>query len=138
MAQTTGIMRGGYCAIYNNTAKVAHSVSANLDISMNTRDATTKDTATWEDKLEGLLNWTASGEFLFAEDATEGYEDLYDDMIARTTVTVLYSNANTGDVEYSGSAYITSLSRNGATDNDNESFSVTFEGTGALSKATIS
>jgi len=105
---------------------------------MNTRDATTKDTATWEDKLEGLLNWTASGEFLFAEDATEGYEDLYDDMIARTTVTLLYSNANTGDVEYSGSAYITSLSRNGATDNDNESFSVTFEGTGALSKATIS
>jgi len=136
MAQTTGIMRGD-CAIYNNTAKVAHSVSATLDISMNTRDATTKDTTAWEDVLEGLLSWTASGEFYFAEDATEGYEDLYDDMILRNTVTVLYSNANSGDVEYSGSAYITSLSRNGATDNDNESFSVTFQGTGTLSKASI-
>jgi len=130
-------MRGGYCAIYVNAAKVAHSTNASFEMSMSTRDTTSKDNSAYETRAEGLLSWSGSGDFYFAEDATEGYEDLWDDMNGRSSVTFLYSNANSGDIEYSGTAWITSLSRSGGTDNDNESFSASFEGTGSVTKSTI-
>jgi hypothetical protein len=77
-----------------------------------------------------------SGEGLFAEDAAYGYEDLWDAWSARTKLVLTYSDAVADDIEYSGSVYITSLDR---TDGMEESatFSVSFEGTGALTKATI-
>ena len=132
-------MRGGYCAIYIDTVKIAHSTNASFEMSMSTRDTTSKDVSGYETRAEGLLTWSMSGDFYFAEDAAAGagFEDLWDDMHARTSVTALYSNANTGDVEYSGTGWITSLSRSGGIDSDNESFSVSLEGTGAIAKATI-
>jgi len=135
---STGINRGGLAAVYVASVKVTHSTNANLNIEMETRDMTTKDSATWKDTGEGYLSWSMDAEFYVAEDATEGFEELFDDIIARTAVTIKYSSAVSGDVEYRGSAFVTGLTRSAGLDGDNETYTVTFTGNGALSKATIS
>lgn len=134
---STGINRGGLAAIYVDSTKVAHSTNATLSIELGVRDATTKDSSVWVDNLEGLANWSVEGDFYFAEDAGEGFSELFSDLSGRTTVTVMYSTEVAGDNKYSGTAYVTSLSRSAGIDSDNETFSASFTGTGALTEATV-
>lgn len=136
MSQTVGILNGTLAKIEVGGTVIAHLTSSGISVSHSTRDSSSKDSGGWKDALEGQKSWSISGEGLFAEDASYGYEDLYDAIAARTKLTVTYSDAVAGDVEYSGSVYVTSLDR---TDGMEESvtFSATFEGTGAITKATI-
>jgi hypothetical protein len=133
---STGINNGTLLGVYIGGTLIAHSTSATLDVSMSTRDETTKDSAGWSEKGEGLREWSISGDFLVAEDATYGYGDLMTAYIGRTLLTVKYSSEVTGDVSYTGSAYLTSLSRSAGTE-DSESGSYTLEGTGILSPVTV-
>lgn len=133
---STGINNGTLLTIYVGGTAVAHSTSASLSLNMSTRDATTKSSSGWSDKLEGVRDWSMSGECFFAEDAAYGYEDIFDLVNGRTTATVKYSSSVTGDKEYTGTAYFTSLERTAPTE-DSETYSFSLEGTGALAKATI-
>ncbi len=137
MAASTGINRGGLSALYEGGVKITHLTNASFSIDLGVRDATSKDSSVWIDNLAGLGSWSMDGEAWFAENATEGYEELFDLMIARTAVTIKYSSAVADDIEYSGTGYITGLVRSSALDSDNESYTVTVTGTGALAKATI-
>jgi TP901-1 family phage major tail protein len=136
MAQTTGKMNGTLVKIEVGGTTIAHLTSVSQSFSMATRDASTKDSAGYKEVLEGQMSWSMSGEGFFAEDATYGYEDLYDAINARTLLTVKQTDANAGDVEYSGSAYVTSLERSAGTE-DTMTFSISLEGTGATTKAVI-
>ena len=136
MAQTVGPINGTLVKIEVGGSEVAHLTSVTQSFSMATRDASSKDSAGWKESLEGQKSWTMAGDGLFAEDSTYGYEDLYDAWLARTQVTVKQTDSVVGDVEYSGAAYITSLERSSPNE-DTATFSVTFEGTGAITKATI-
>lgn len=137
MAQTTGIKNGTLTAIYIGSNKILLCTSHKLDRGMNTRPATSKDSGGNEESLEGLKNWSMSGEAFFAEDATYGFEDLNDAIEARTKVTVKWSSEVAGDVKYSGSAYLTKLSLDSKME-DSETFSFELKGTGAITKAVIS
>ena len=48
-----------------------------------------------------------------------------------------FTNANAGDYQFSGAGYITSLEQSSGVE-DNLTFSISIEGTGALTGATIS
>jgi TP901-1 family phage major tail protein len=137
MAQTTGIMNGTLTKINVDATDVAYLTSNDINFEMATRDASNKDSGGNREILEGQKSVSVSGEGFFAEDATFGFEDLYDKFTARSPVTVLYTNSNVGDVEYSFSAYITSLSRSDANE-ESVTFSITLEGTGAVTKQVIS
>jgi predicted secreted protein len=136
MAQTAGIINGTLAKIEVGGTVVAFVTSTGISQAMSTRDASSKSSAGYKEALEGQRSWSMTGEGLFAEDAAYGYEDLWDAWDARTKLVLTYSDAVADDIEYSGSVYITSLDR---TDGMEESatFSVSFEGTGALTKATI-
>lgn len=134
---STGIQRGGLAAIFVGGVKITHLTNVTLNLDLGVRDATSKDSVIFMDNLPGLASWSMDGEAWFAEDGTFNYEDLFDSQIARTQVTVLYSSAVTGDIEYSGTAIITNLSRTAALDSDNESYTVSLTGNGALAKATV-
>ena len=102
---------------------------------MNTRDATTKDSAGWRDLLEAALEWSMNGDGLVAFDATYGFDDLFEVIVARTAVTIKLSTEQSGDTYFQGSAFLTSLDKDAPAE-DNVSMSFAFEGTGLLTKYT--
>ena len=129
---STGINNGTLFAIYIGGTKVSYLTSNNFSVNLATRNATTKDSAGWADNLEGVKSWTASGEGMFAENATLGFDDLFASLTARTVVAVVMKGA-VGDKQYAGNAYITALQRTSPTE-DSETYSATLTGTGALTE----
>jgi TP901-1 family phage major tail protein len=133
---STGILNGTLAKIQVGGVTVAHLTSNSLTLDHSTRDASTKDSAGWKDSLEGQISFSGSAEGFFAEDASYGYEDLYGEFILRSKVVVTWTTDVTGDQEYSGSCYITSLERTDGLE-ESSTFSVSLEGTGAVTKAVI-
>ena len=90
---TTGIVNGTDLFVGVDVASggggttfvaITHATSANITFSMETREATTKDSAGYSESLEGLRSVSVDVEAMTALDATLGYEDLYDLWVART------------------------------------------------------
>ena len=130
---STGILNGTLAVIKVAATAVAHLTSNDISFEMATREATTKDSAGNKETLEGLKSFSGSGSGYFAEDASYGFEDLYDVIDARTPVTVRWSTGVVGDTYYEGSCYITSLSRTDGLE-ESSTFECSFEGTGAVTK----
>ena len=57
-------------------------------------------------------------------------------LIARSTVAVTFGTSTTGDMLLSGSAYVSSISQTADMESPS-GFSVTFQGTGALTQSTV-
>jgi predicted secreted protein len=133
---TTGIMNGTLLLLYVEGTVIAKTTSHSLSVNHSLRETTNKDSAGWKDNLEGLRDWSIDCDALHAEDNAFGLEDLLDFVLTRTQVTLKFSTEVSGDVKYSGEAWITSVSENAGVE-DNVSYSVSFEGTGALSKGTV-
>jgi len=134
------INRGGLAALYNGTTKIADCTNATVSAELGLRDATTKDSSTWVDNLEGLASWSMTGEFYFDEGTLgddDGADDLFTLLSGRTSLTAMYSPEVSGDSKYSGTGYVTSWSKTSGIDSDNESYSITITGTGALTQATV-
>jgi len=133
---STGILNGTIAKIQVAGVTVAHLTSNSLTFDMATRDASTKDSAGWKESLEGQRSFSGSGEGFFAEDATYGFDELYEAFILRNSVVVTWTTDIVGDNEWSGSCFITSLGRTDGLE-ESSTFSVSFEGTGAVTKATV-
>jgi TP901-1 family phage major tail protein len=130
-------------AIYKDVAgtltKVANATSSDFELTRDTIDATNKDGGVYKEFLVGLAGWTMNAEGIFEEDGGVtgvSAEDLLDDVIAGTPITVVMTSNVTGDLKVSGSAIITSFSWN-APVNDVATFSVALQGTGTLTVGTI-
>ena len=134
---TSGIINGTNLAVYIGSDVIAHATSHSLSITHDARDATTKDSSGWTDRLEGLRSWEISGEGLVAFDGTVDIDDIFTSyIVTRTAVTVKFSTEVSGDVYWTGSAYLTGIDLDSPVE-DNVSYSYTFSGTGALTKATV-
>ena len=133
---STGILNGTLAKIEVGGVTVAHLTSNSLTLDHSTRDASTKDSAGWKESLEGQIAFSGSAEGFFAEDASYGYEDLYGEFILRSKIVVTWTTSVVGDQEYSGNCYITSLERTDGLE-ESSTFSVSLEGTGAITKATV-
>ena len=133
---STGILNGTLAKIQIGGTTVAYLTSNGIEKAMATRDISNKDSAGWKEVREAQKSWSISGEAFFAEDAAYGYEDISDIMDARTQVTVTYTTNVAGDQEYTGSGYVTGLSRTDGLE-ESTTFSITIEGTGALTKQVV-
>ena len=133
---STGVLNGTLAKIQVGGVTVAHLTSNSLTFDHSTRDASSKDSAGWKQSLEGQKGFSGSAEGFFAEDATYGFTDLFDAFALRSQVTVTWTTDVAGDVEYSGACYITSLERTDGLE-ESSTFSVSLEGTGAVTKATV-
>ena len=131
-----GILNGTLAKIQVGGTTIAHLTSNSLTFDMSTRDASTKDSAGWKEALEGQKSFSGSAEGFFAEDASYGYGDLYTVFINRTLVTVTWTTDVAGDMEYSGSCYVTSLEKTDGLE-ESSTFSVSFEGTGAVTQTPV-
>jgi len=114
---------------------VGHLTTASIEATMETRDVTTKSSAGWRELREGLRSWNGSADGYIRNDAEASvlkYQDLYGFFNTRTKFGIRLTNANTGDYEFVGDVYITSLSAEAPME-DNFSYSMSFEGSGPLS-----
>tara|TARA_R100001163_G_scaffold16341_1_gene14772 strand:+ start:7065 stop:7520 length:456 start_codon:yes stop_codon:yes gene_type:complete len=131
-----------------NEVIVAYSTSCSLEISMDEIDQTNKESGGWKSIIGGLRSWSVSAEALYqneAESSKKAFKDFWnhigDATLGRTAVTVelTVTGATSGDsnVYYAGSAYVTSLSVNGGTE-DQATFSLTLTGSGTLAQTDVS
>lgn len=142
---TTGVFNGTSLVVLVGTEVVAHATSCSLSISADLPDATTKESGGWADHIAGLRSWSLTTDGLATVEPTgTNYVvgDLFSALNGRGTVTVKFTTVNgstpvTGDLIWSGSAFVESLDITA----DMESpvtYSASFTGTGVLTQATNS
>ena len=132
---TTGISNGTLFGLYVGGTLIAHGTSHSFSRSMETRDATSKDSGGNSESLEGLRSWEVSGDFLFAQDAAYGVDDLDAVIEARSVVVLRFESNVSGDKYWNGNAFMTELSVEAGTE-ESMSFSASFTGTGAINYTT--
>lgn len=120
--------------VYVDGVKVAKLTTNSFSESRPTREAANKDSGIWSEKLANRGSWSASATAYHAMGGS--YQALKTKKDAGAPVVVMFSTAVSGDEKYQGNALITELSLD-APDDDNMSFSVSFEGTGALTEYNI-
>jgi len=134
---TAGKFNGNILEISFGGTVLTHALQHSESHSMSPIDVTTKDSSSQEEVIAGLRGSEISASGYFAEDATYGYEDLYDLYAAGTSVTVLVASTVSGDVSYSYTAFVTSLSRTAEMDTA-VGFEVSLKPTGTVTKGTVS
>jgi TP901-1 family phage major tail protein len=119
---------------------IGRATSASLSVSMETRDTTTKDSAGWQENLEGLKNWSLSGDGLVTYSITGDYDtpdELFTLLNNRTLVKVKFGSATSGEIDYTGDAYLVSYEQEAGVE-ENVTYSFGFTGTGVLTQASVS
>tara|TARA_R110000803_G_scaffold102638_9_gene170753 strand:- start:492 stop:905 length:414 start_codon:yes stop_codon:yes gene_type:complete len=136
MAQTVGVLNGTNLVIYVDGNAVGHATTHSITISDALRSITTKDSAGWEESLQGLRSWSLSGDGMTALDASYTVDDLTALITARTSVTVRFSTNNSGDQYWTGSAILESLDMSSPLE-DSVTYSFSLKGTAALTNPTF-
>ena len=142
---TNGVINGTKFGVYAAGTKIGYATSASISMNHNLRDTSTKDSAGWRDQLEAQRDWEVSveGMLLFVDGSGSAISDLtmnelYTSYIAtRTEFTLMFSTEITGDLKWSGQAFMTSLSAD-TPNEDSSTWSGSFSGTGALTQSAVS
>ena len=147
MAQSTGIINASSIRVFLGTTDdsevvVDHVTECSISLNTDIRDITTKTSGGWREILPALKSASLSLSGLFAEDATNNFNQLVDHQIAGDKLYVIFTNtgagstANAGDEQFDVSGYITSLEQTAGTE-DNVTFSMTLEITGTVVREVI-
>lgn len=117
---------------------ILKATTASLEMSVDMPDATTKDSAGWAEFFAGVRSWTLSSDGLidYASSGSVETDELVTLLINRTAVAVEFATSTAGDMKLSGNAFITSISQTADMESPS-GFSVSFQGTGALTQATV-
>ena len=130
------IENGTTMLVYVDGTAISSTTSHSLGFELATSDATTKSSAGYEEVCEGLRSWSIDFDAMVNLDDAEGYDALRALIANRTEVTLLFSNLTSGDPQWSGKAFLTSLSMDAAVE-DSITMSGSFKGTGELTETTI-
>lgn len=118
---------------------IGRATSASLSVSMETRDTTSKDSAGWQENLEGLKAWSLSGDGLVTYSISGDFDtpdDLFTLLSNRTLVKVKFGSATSGEIDYTGDAYLVSYEQEAGVE-ENVTYSFGFTGTGVLTQASV-
>lgn len=141
MAAITNILNGTEIKIYTAGTLVAYATSGSININHSLREITNKDSLGWKEQMEGLRDWSIDLEGMYAWTDSAGStvhnaDDLFTSYIAtRTSFTITWgtTEAGTGNTKYEGTAWLTSVSMSGATE-DSSTFSASFSGSAAITQ----
>lgn len=150
MSKATAVL-GKDMMLFVEAKALALATSCKLGLSAETIDTQSKDSGIWTEKDIKKLSWNASSENVFSADAdANSYDKLFALFIAHKPVILKFGIVGNPDVNempaagwtlangaYTGKAVITLLEAN-APDGDKATFSISFEGTGALTKEVAS
>lgn len=138
------ILNGTELKVYSSgtTNLVAFAQNCTLTVNQSIREITNKESAGFKESLEGLRDFTIDVDGAYAwTDAsgtalTNGADDILQTNVLGTRQAVSFifgDTASTHDISYAGSGFITSVSLTGGTE-DTATYSLTIEGTGALTQ----
>lgn len=115
---------------------VAHATDATLTVDHDLVDASSKSSSGWKDIISGQRSWSLSCSALQDYASSYGAESAFDAINGRTSATVTFTTNETGDIEYTGTAFVASLTQNAPLE-DVATWDVEFTGTGAIAKSTV-
>jgi TP901-1 family phage major tail protein len=130
-------MNGTLMTVTVGGTAIDMQTECSISLSMETRDITSKDSSGFRELLEGLRSGSVTFSALHAEDNTYNIDDLFTLWNTRASAVVNFTTANTGDKQFSATAYLTSFEQSAGTE-DNVTISGTFELTGAITYTVIS
>jgi predicted secreted protein len=147
---TTSVFNGTSLVVLIGTEVIGFATSCSLSLAIDAPDASTKQSLGWADEIGGQRSWslTTDGLATVVPGTVATYvttAELNALAIARTPVVVKFTTVDnstvggvtpvTGDVIYSGSAFIESVDMTADMENP-VTYSVSFKGTGPLTIAT--
>jgi predicted secreted protein len=147
---TTSVFNGTSLVVLIGTEVIGFATSCSLSLAIDAPDASTKQSLGWADEIGGQRSWslTTDGLATVVPGTVATYvttAELNALAIARTSVLVKFTTVDnstvggvtpvTGDVIYSGQAFIESVDMTADMENP-VTYSVSFKGTGALTIAT--
>lgn len=149
-ADNSKLVYGGDMMLFagSGSAKypMAFSTSAKLDVSLKTREISSKDSADWTDKLGGRFDWNASTDGLLSfavSGSSNSVDALFTYMVAKQPINMVFASksgtspywtVDSAKKNFTGLAIITALNMNSA-DGENGTYSCTMEGCGLLTMA---
>lgn len=128
----------------SNNTLVAFAQNCSINVEHALREITNKQSAGWQENLEGLRSFSidTDGAYAFSDAGgtplTNGADDLLNSYIlTRVPFTVRFGitggAVGSGDIYYEGSVFLTSFSASGGVE-DTATYSLSFTGTGALTQ----
>ena len=142
---TTGVFNGTSLVVLISGQVIGHSTSCSLSLAVDAPDASDKEAGGWAVEIGGQKSWSVTTDGLSTVVpgvlanyvSTDELMILAADRVAVTLkfTTVTGTTPTTGDVYWTGSAFIESVDITADMENP-VTFSVSFKGTGALTTAT--
>jgi len=132
---TTGVFNGTNLLLKIEGTTIGHTTSCSLSLSMDTPEATTKDSNGFSEYIGGVKGGEISFEGLVAYDDTANAIEFADYLLARTQLTCVFGTAETGDAVYTAEGFLSSVEMSAEME-----AAVTYSGsitiTGAITKST--
>jgi predicted secreted protein len=122
--------------LYVGSTLVAMGKSNSFNLSRALIDVSNKTSNGWKESIYGQGSGSFDFEGVFEEGASWGFEDAYTALTSKTVLTVKMASTTAGDAYYSANCLITSL-KNTAPMEDAQTWSATFEITGAPSTGSV-
>jgi predicted secreted protein len=135
MAFTSEILDGVNLLLSIDGTPIGASSSCSVELTRATRNTSNKDTGIWDSYAAGSITWSMSSENFVNFGGVNGYDELFDAMVAGTPVEVSvdYKQDASNTWQLSGEAIITGLPLS-APKGENVSFSVSLQGSGKLKR----
>lgn len=135
MAFTSEILDGVNLLLSIDGTPIGASSSCSVELTRATRNTSNKDTGIWDSYAAGSITWSMSSENFVNFGGVNGYDELFDAMVAGApvAVTVDYEQDASNTWQLSGDAIITGLPLS-APKGENVSFSVSLQGSGKLNR----
>jgi predicted secreted protein len=148
MATQDGQLNGTNLEVYAGGTLIAYSTSCTININHSTRSTSSKESGGWEENMEGMRNWDVSCDALYAWLTPGGtaiagltLSELFSSYIGPTRasfdLTFGVTTTVAGDTKYTGTAWMTSASLSAPLE-DTSTYSVSFQGSGALAQTIAS
>lgn len=138
-----GVVNGTNLRIYDGSDPLGYATSCTLDMSAETRETLSKDSvSSWGESEVGQLSATLSFEGFFSEDTTinsdtvKSVEDIFTKFSAKTSISWKFTTDVTGEVEYSGSGFLTALNFSAPVE-ENATYSGTITVSGAVTQGSV-
>jgi len=138
-----GQLNGTDLGVYVGGTLIAYSTNATINMNHSPRSTTNKESAGWEENMEGLRNWDVSVDALYAWMQPDGnpisnetLSEIFTGYMAtraKFSLTFGVTTTNQHDTKYTGDAWLTSASLTAPLE-DTATFSCSFQGTGALTQ----
>lgn len=106
---TTGVFNGTELLLKVEGSTVGHTTSCSLSLSMDTPEATTKDSNGFSEYIGGVKGGEISFEGLVAYDDSSNAIEMADFLLARTQLTCVFGTAETGDAIYTAEGFLSSV-----------------------------